>query len=255
MNPVSRLRRSPAAAFTLIELLTVIAIIGILAAIIIPTVSRVRATARNAQCVSRLRDWGRAISLYANDNKAHYRISNWLSAASNPYLPYLPSIKTGNTSRVDVYAGCPLISTQDAPQVSYVMIWPSKDGNINTPIANTTSPDGSSVTDVPLGRAANPSNFLMMCDSMKGSSTRLQGTDSALGGSSSGFKDLIEPLFGATPVNPGSRGDESVSTRHGGTRINGIFGDGSVRSINGAPAASGDVHSIFAMRTLWFQLY
>jgi prepilin-type N-terminal cleavage/methylation domain-containing protein/prepilin-type processing-associated H-X9-DG protein len=43
------------AAFTLIELLTVIAIIGILAAIIIPTVGRVRESARNAQCISNLR--------------------------------------------------------------------------------------------------------------------------------------------------------------------------------------------------------
>jgi prepilin-type N-terminal cleavage/methylation domain-containing protein/prepilin-type processing-associated H-X9-DG protein len=55
--------------FTLIELLTVIAIIGILAAIIIPTVSKVRSTARRAQCVARLRQWGTAVRLFANDNK------------------------------------------------------------------------------------------------------------------------------------------------------------------------------------------
>lgn len=81
---VSVSHRKDSRAFTLIELLTVIAIIGILAAIIIPTVSKVRATARNAQCVSRLRDWGRAVNLYANDNKGKHQISNSLSAASNP---------------------------------------------------------------------------------------------------------------------------------------------------------------------------
>lgn len=56
-------------AFTLIELLTVIAIIGILAAIIIPTVGKVRETARRAQCTSNLRQVGMAILAYADDQK------------------------------------------------------------------------------------------------------------------------------------------------------------------------------------------
>jgi prepilin-type N-terminal cleavage/methylation domain-containing protein/prepilin-type processing-associated H-X9-DG protein len=56
-------------AFTLIELLTVIAIIGILAAIIIPTVSRVRESARKTQCVSNLRQVGMGIILYAQGNR------------------------------------------------------------------------------------------------------------------------------------------------------------------------------------------
>ncbi|EIP97479.1 prepilin-type N-terminal cleavage/methylation domain-containing protein [Opitutaceae bacterium TAV1] len=55
------------AAFTLIELLTVIAIIGILAAIIIPTVGKVRETARSVQCLSNLREINRALLLYVED--------------------------------------------------------------------------------------------------------------------------------------------------------------------------------------------
>ncbi len=54
--------------FTLIELLTVIAIIGILATILIPVAGRVRESARSAQCVSNLRQWHQAWSLYAVDN-------------------------------------------------------------------------------------------------------------------------------------------------------------------------------------------
>ncbi|RRJ94669.1 DUF1559 domain-containing protein [Opitutaceae bacterium TAV4] len=55
--------------FTLVELLTVIAIIGILAAIIIPVVGRVRESARAAQGVSNLRQIGIALRTYANDNR------------------------------------------------------------------------------------------------------------------------------------------------------------------------------------------
>lgn len=55
--------------FTLVELLTVIAIIGILAAILIPVVGRVRESARATQCVANLRTWFNATSLYVGDNK------------------------------------------------------------------------------------------------------------------------------------------------------------------------------------------
>ena len=56
------------AAFNLIELLTVIAIIGILATILVPVAGRVREQARFASCTSNLRQWGAANLLYANDN-------------------------------------------------------------------------------------------------------------------------------------------------------------------------------------------
>src|SRR5690625_5063031 len=55
-------------AFTLIELLTVIAIIGILASILIPVVGQVREQAKVAQCAVQLRDLGNAVYLYANDH-------------------------------------------------------------------------------------------------------------------------------------------------------------------------------------------
>lgn len=54
--------------FTLIELLTVIAIIGILAAIIIPTVGKVRETARRSVAQSNLRQIGQASLIFASDN-------------------------------------------------------------------------------------------------------------------------------------------------------------------------------------------
>ncbi len=62
------MNKKTSAAFTLIELLTVIAIIGILAAILIPVVGSVREGARDAKCKSNLRELGMAARLWENDN-------------------------------------------------------------------------------------------------------------------------------------------------------------------------------------------
>jgi prepilin-type N-terminal cleavage/methylation domain-containing protein/prepilin-type processing-associated H-X9-DG protein len=56
-------------AFTLIELLTVIAIIGILAAILIPTVSKVRESARRARCASNVRQICTSLHMLASQDK------------------------------------------------------------------------------------------------------------------------------------------------------------------------------------------
>lgn len=70
-HPAHR-RAAPRCAFTLIELLTVIAIIGILAAILIPTVGKVRASARNSITVSNLRQLMTGSLAYAADNKSQF---------------------------------------------------------------------------------------------------------------------------------------------------------------------------------------
>jgi prepilin-type processing-associated H-X9-DG protein/prepilin-type N-terminal cleavage/methylation domain-containing protein len=60
-------RRDP--AFTLIELLAVIAIIAVLIALLLPALGLARATAKGATCGATLRGIGQALTLYSSDHK------------------------------------------------------------------------------------------------------------------------------------------------------------------------------------------
>ena len=59
-------------AFTLLELLVAIAVIGLLVAILVPSLSAVRERARQIQCVSNLKQIGTAFYLYADERGGVY---------------------------------------------------------------------------------------------------------------------------------------------------------------------------------------
>jgi len=81
--------------FTLIELLVVIAIIALLLAILMPALRRVKSQAKAVTCQAKLRQWGLAFRMYANDNDGYFptgpyggvRAGNliWMSA-TRPYV-------------------------------------------------------------------------------------------------------------------------------------------------------------------------
>ncbi len=72
MKPPSNPRRHPEKAFTLVELLTVMAIIGLLAALLFPSFTRAREEARKASCRENLRHIGQGCIQFAQDYKDRY---------------------------------------------------------------------------------------------------------------------------------------------------------------------------------------
>lgn len=88
-----------ARAFTLIELMIVIAILGTLIAIIVPSFARARARGVLSACVSNLKNISTALEMYAVDNAHNYPVA--LSGVVPRYLKVLPTCPSNN---VDSYS-------------------------------------------------------------------------------------------------------------------------------------------------------
>lgn len=108
-------------AFTLVEILVVIGIISLLAALMFPVFSRVRATGRRTTCASNLRQIGMAMNQYAQDNRFYPQLdfnaySNGTSGAwADKLFSYVKSEKVFEcpSSPYGLYS-----SSRPAPDVS-----------------------------------------------------------------------------------------------------------------------------------------
>lgn len=117
--------------FTLIELLVVVAIIAVLAALLLPVLSRAKLKARQAACLSNLRQIGVAFSLYQGENNERFPDRRDVKAALGyrPWSDWPPSDPRAGWAAVtlDDHLGngavwiCPSVAASrllQAPQVA-----------------------------------------------------------------------------------------------------------------------------------------
>ncbi|MFH1498106.1 MAG: prepilin-type N-terminal cleavage/methylation domain-containing protein [Verrucomicrobiota bacterium] len=98
--------------FTLVELLTVIAVIGVLAGILIPVIGRVREAARRSSCASNLRQLATASQLYSAENRGALIAEPFTENDENNSPRYwfrqlYPYLKADSVTRVTALFQCP----------------------------------------------------------------------------------------------------------------------------------------------------
>lgn len=103
-------------AFTLIELLSVIAVIAVLAAILIPAVSRVKSSARLAQCTSNLRQVHVGMINYANDHDGYLPAVNLRDNERKRWVQWWQAVNVYMGSNLE--DGFPLYAAQQCPEVT-----------------------------------------------------------------------------------------------------------------------------------------
>jgi prepilin-type N-terminal cleavage/methylation domain-containing protein/prepilin-type processing-associated H-X9-DG protein len=206
------------AGFTLLELLTVIAIIGILAAILIPVVGSVRKSARNATCLSNLRQLGVAFYLYVGDNRGSIP---QFSITSNPNMP---------TYRWGCYGGG--YGSVTKPLNAYVGRT-HQNNNIENPDVFTCP------GDLALGGIDGSSPIYGWSGTTYGSSYVVSQTIYTPGYGVSSFRmtDVKSPsklvLMGDMMMFAPSYGTWAITSWHGGSNIsNVLLFDGHVKSLN-----------------------
>jgi prepilin-type N-terminal cleavage/methylation domain-containing protein len=76
-------RPNPATAFSLVELLVVLAVVAILAALLLPALARAKESAKRTVCMSNLRQVNTALRMYADDSAD---TSPWVGQSTNHIL-------------------------------------------------------------------------------------------------------------------------------------------------------------------------
>ncbi len=102
-------------AFTLIEVLVVVAVIALLVAILLPALSNARRQARTVLCSTNLRTSGQAVLYYAQANRDYYPAGGVWAEVSRPYVQVVSGGKkfqgreatTGGVDQTVEFYRCP----------------------------------------------------------------------------------------------------------------------------------------------------
>jgi len=203
-------------AFTLIEILVVIGIIGILMAFLLPALEKAREKANAAKCATNLRSLGEALSMYTNENHGNYPRTIYVkgtppTAGTNPTAidPFVPGGPAANDVSAAIFL---LLRSQKIPP--QLLICPYND-------VNAWEPDKAF-------NLSSRSNFTNYRHNLGYSYANPYPDDRA---TQSGYR-LTSQISAATPImadlNPGTGGKHN-SRNHEGDGQNVLYADGHVR--------------------------
>lgn len=197
-------------AFTLVELLVCIAIVGILAALAVPVVGMVKGRAMTAKCASNLRQCGTAISLYAAEHNGLAPSVTW-TLELQPYLnPISSNSGTAYTNLDTAFPiSCPSLPYDDS---KYGRSTYSMNSWLDTDHSNkNTAADGkvSFGWHMPLRNVEAPARKIMLFDGKLASTT----------------PDGSQWAYNAT------KGVQFIDFRHHGELANVLFVDGHLNAL------------------------